>query len=92
MVNALQKLLINCMKTALVTGASQNIGKAAAISLAQAGYTVALHYHTSQTTINTVLQEVKAYSSDSFLVQADLTMVDEVEQMKVDIQSNWNTP
>lgn len=64
-------------QVALVTGAGVGIGRAVALSLAEAGAFVGIHYHRSETGAREVLQEVRARQSDGLLLQADLGCEDE---------------
>ncbi len=45
-------------KVALVTGAATRIGKGIAMSLAQAGWTVAVHFSTSENSANNTVEEI----------------------------------
>ena len=45
-------------KVALVTGAATRIGRGIAMSLAQAGWAVAVHFSTSETSANNTLEEI----------------------------------
>ncbi|RLF32559.1 MAG: hypothetical protein DRN07_04725 [Thermoplasmata archaeon] len=58
-------------KTALITGASRGIGRAIAISFAEAGAYVGINYLTHQKEAEEVLEVVKKYS-DGILVQGDV--------------------
>ena len=69
------------MKTALVTGAKQGIGKATAIALAKAGYSVAINYRSDDEVAQAVLDECNNHSENNILVQADLTASGEIEKM-----------
>lgn len=60
-------------RVALVTGAGTGIGQASAILLAQAGATVAIHYHTSISGAEKTLSEIEKSGGKGFLVKADLT-------------------
>jgi 3-oxoacyl-[acyl-carrier protein] reductase len=60
-------------RVALLTGAGTGIGQASAILLAQAGATVAVHYHNSATGAEKTLAEIQRHHGQGFLVQADLT-------------------
>jgi len=64
-------------RVALITGAGTGIGQATAILLAQAGATVAVHYHSSMTGAEKTLAEIERHGGNGFLVRADLT--DEVQ-------------
>jgi 3-oxoacyl-[acyl-carrier protein] reductase len=57
-------------KTVLITGASRGIGRATAIAFAQAGATVAIHYHQQQSTAEQVKATLPGVGH--VLVQADL--------------------
>jgi len=67
--------------TALITGASRRIGRALAIHLAQQGWNIAIHYHTSVDEATVFCKEL----SDCFPAQlfevfkADLSQVSELE-------------
>jgi NAD(P)-dependent dehydrogenase (short-subunit alcohol dehydrogenase family) len=66
-------------KTVLVTGASRGIGKAIATAFAQAGATVAVHYHQQQQVAEEVRESLAG--KGHILVQADLADASAVEQM-----------
>lgn len=68
-------------RVALVTGAGTGIGQATAILLAQAGATVAVHYHTSDAGGAETLQAIQQSGGHGFLVQADLTQELAVHKM-----------
>ncbi|PJE58239.1 MAG: hypothetical protein COU81_01760 [Candidatus Portnoybacteria bacterium CG10_big_fil_rev_8_21_14_0_10_36_7] len=65
-------------KTAIVTGSAKGLGKYLAVSLANEGFRVALHFNTNRTEADKTISEVKKKSPDSVLVQADLTKEGEV--------------
>jgi len=60
-------------KVALVTGAAKRIGRAIALRLAQDGFTLALHYHSSQREVGQLAKEIIAAGGTAQLVQADLS-------------------
>ncbi|WP_341529841.1 SDR family NAD(P)-dependent oxidoreductase [Nostoc sp. UHCC 0302] len=66
-------------KTVLVTGASRGIGKAIATAFAQAGATVAVHYHQQQQVAEEVRESLAG--KGHILVQADLADAFAVEQL-----------
>ncbi|WP_119166902.1 SDR family oxidoreductase [Algihabitans albus] len=59
-------------RTALVTGAGKRIGRAIALSLAQAGFSVAIHYKSSSAEAEAVAEEVRAAGGEATLLKADL--------------------
>lgn len=69
---------------AIVTGGSKGIGAACCRSLGEAGYRVGLNFRSSKEEALKVLSES---GSDGFLLQADLTDVDQVESMVKEIKA-----
>lgn len=61
------------MSAALVTGAGKRIGRALALTLADAGYDVGVHYHTSQADADAVVAMVEAKGRKAVALQADLS-------------------
>jgi 3-oxoacyl-[acyl-carrier protein] reductase len=62
-------------KTALVTGASRGLGRAAALTLAAAGARVIVHYSASAAAAEEVAAEIRAGGGRADLIQADLAEV-----------------
>src|SRR3979490_2089902 len=63
-------------KTALVTGASRGIGRASALSLAQAGAQVLVHYSASEKGADAVVAEIRKDGGRAEKVGADLRQAD----------------
>ncbi|MFD8705585.1 SDR family NAD(P)-dependent oxidoreductase [Kitasatospora sp. NPDC059648] len=63
-------------KTAVVTGASRGIGRAAAVRLAEHGAVVAVHYATDAAAAGDVVGAIRAAGGAAFAVQADFAAVD----------------
>ena len=59
-------------KTALVTGASRGIGRAAALALAKAGAQVLVHYSSSEAQADAVVAEIRAAGGRAEKLAADL--------------------
>ncbi|MEM5404694.1 MULTISPECIES: SDR family NAD(P)-dependent oxidoreductase [Paraburkholderia] len=59
-------------KTALVTGASRGIGRAAALALAQAGAQIIVHYGRGAREAEAVVAEITATGTRAHAIQADL--------------------
>lgn len=61
-------------RVALVTGAGVGIGRAIALTLAEAGAFVGVHYHRSATEADETLQQINETGGNGVLLQADLTV------------------
>jgi pteridine reductase len=57
---------------ALITGASQRLGKAIALELAGNGYAIGLHFHQSQSEASLTAREIEAMGVPAILLSADL--------------------
>jgi pteridine reductase len=68
-------------RTALITGAARRIGRATALSLAQSGMNIVVHYHTSAEAAGELRDQIRAVGVDAWLVQADLAERSEVEAL-----------
>ncbi|NLF34841.1 MAG: SDR family oxidoreductase [Clostridiales bacterium] len=68
-------------KTALITGASQGIGAAAARAFAEAGYAVALHYHQSEQEALALAAELSAAGHSAAAFQADMADPAQVDDL-----------
>lgn len=68
-------------KHALVTGGSRGIGRGIALKLAENGARVAVHYYVNEAAAKETLERVRKHGSDGFIVQADVSRVDDVRRM-----------
>jgi 3-oxoacyl-[acyl-carrier protein] reductase len=59
-------------RTALITGAGQNIGRACALALADAGYNVVINGRRKQSTCEAVAKEVQSKGVDALVVMGDV--------------------
>lgn len=68
-------------QVAIVTGGSQGIGAACAVTLAQAGASVVITYNRSQAKAMEVLQEIKKAKSEAIALPLDLPKSESVQSM-----------
>jgi NAD(P)-dependent dehydrogenase (short-subunit alcohol dehydrogenase family) len=70
----------------LITGASRGIGAATALQAAQAGYAVAVNYHSNSLAADEVVRQIRAQGGTAITVQADVAVESQVLAMfaKVD--------
>ena len=78
-------------KHALVTGGSRGIGRGIALKLAEDGARVAVHYHVNETAAKETLDRVRKHGADGFLVQADLSQVDDVRRLVTEVKTRFGT-
>ena len=79
-------------KVAVVTGASGQLGRVMARTLAQCGADVALHYLRNQEQAERVRAEVAALGVRAMTVQADVTVAAEVMAMRDAIVAQFGAP
>ena len=65
----------------LITGASQRIGRALALAMAEEGYTILLHYRHSRQEAQTSAKEVEQAGANCVLLQADLSELSQVKRL-----------
>jgi len=78
-------------KTALVTGASQGIGKAIIQALANKGCNIILHYFQNSKNIKKLVEELKKHNVKVSAYSANLTKVKEVKKLFNKIAKNNKT-
>jgi pteridine reductase len=78
-------ILLMIHSLALVTGGSQRLGKAFALTLARMGYSIGLHYHTSELQAQQTKMEIESFGIQVYLLKADLIQPDQIEKMFSDI-------
>lgn len=68
-------------KLALITGSSRGIGRGIALALASRGARVAVHYYRNSEAAADTLRLVRQKGSDGFVLQADVTRMEDVAAM-----------
>jgi 3-oxoacyl-[acyl-carrier protein] reductase len=79
-------------KIALVTGASGELGRVMARTLAECGATVAVHYHHNEDKARKVLADIQAQGGSGMIVQADVTQADSVRAMRETVEKELGAP
>lgn len=69
-------------RTCVVTGSSRGIGRGIAEKLGSKGANVVVNYRTSEEKAKEVKEEIESNGGDAIIAQADITDIDQVEQMK----------
>ncbi|MCL1920437.1 MAG: 3-oxoacyl-ACP reductase FabG [Kiritimatiellaeota bacterium] len=67
--------------TALITGAAKGIGRAIAIALAKDGFTVAVHYRTSEDTAKDTVGQIRAAGGTAECFCADVAQPEQVTEL-----------
>lgn len=76
--------------TVLVTGSSRGIGKAIALKLAAAGYTIAIHCRSGIEQAEDTLAKVRDAGSEGRILQFDLSDREQCRQvLEQDMEENW---
>jgi len=70
---------------ALVTGGAQRLGKAFALTLARMGYSIALHYYSSEEQAQKTKAEIESLGAAVYLFQADLTQPAQIQKLFSDL-------
>ena len=68
-------------KTAIVTGASRDIGRAVAIELARCGARVAVNFRADEKAADAVVAEIRKAGGEAIKVRADVTVPEEVNHL-----------
>jgi len=76
-------------KVAFVTGATRGIGKQIAITLAKAGFDIAVNYRKENEELETVKKEIEACSVACLPVQGDVSKFEDTEKMAKQIIDTW---
>jgi 3-oxoacyl-[acyl-carrier protein] reductase len=73
-------------KTALITGATGQLGRVMARTLAKCGANIAIHYRSNEAQALELQDEIHSYGSRATIVPADITKLDSIVAMKEIVQ------
>ncbi len=76
-------------RTALITGGSRGIGRAAADLLARAGARVAINYVRDEAAANGAVKEIRAAGGEAMALAGDVSEADQARQLVRDVVSAW---
>jgi 3-oxoacyl-[acyl-carrier protein] reductase len=79
-------------KTAIVTGASGELGRTMVRKLSAAGANVIIHYNNNSEKALALQKEIESEGNKAFCVQADITNKESIENMKKEISSSFQMP
>ncbi len=77
-------------RVALVTGGAHRVGRAIALALAEAGASIAIHYHSSAEQAQTTLAEIQALQVEAIALLANLTATSEAERLIDETIAHFN--
>ena len=75
-------------KTAVVTGASGELGRVITRTLSHCGAAVAIHYHRGHDRANALFKEISASGGKAIAVQADIAVRDEVFALRDQVKES----
>jgi pteridine reductase len=76
---------------ALVTGASDRVGRAIAIELARAGFEVAVHFRSNAAGAEETVQACRAVGGEAWSVQADVALVEDCARLVAAVGARWDS-
>ncbi len=79
-------------RTAIVTGASQGLGRGIAISLGAAGYRVVVNYFSSKSAAEETVAKIEAAGGIAVAIRADVRAPDEVEFLTTETTRLFGAP
>ena len=75
----------------LITGAARRVGRGVALTLAERGFDVAIHYNRSEDEAAAVVQQCQEAGAESFLVQGDLSTDSGCADVVAAVQARWSS-
>ncbi len=78
-------------KSALITGSSRGIGRGIALKLAERGVKIGIHYYQNEEAAADTLSQVRERGSDGFIVQADVSLPDDISRMFQQIDTQFGS-
>ncbi len=79
-------------RTALVTGATGELGRVMVRTLADAGADIAVHYSRNQAKADDLVEACRAKGSKAVMVQADITRKADIEAMRETVTASLGAP
>lgn len=79
-------------KTALITGATGQLGQAMVNTLARAGADIIIHYRNNEKRATQLKEKLHTLGVEGFTAQADVGVEKDVSRMRSDIQSRFRLP
>jgi 3-oxoacyl-[acyl-carrier protein] reductase len=76
---------------ALVTGASQGIGRATALRLARDGVDLAVHFLTHEAEAQDVVKRIQALQREAFPLRADLRDLSAIPRLARELEEHWDS-
>lgn len=76
-------------KVALVTGGAVRVGRALSLGLAEAGYDVAVHYHSSSTAAREVGRRIEELGRRAVLIEANIAEPHGVEAIAAQVREHY---
>ena len=77
------------MKSAIITGSSRGIGKAIAIYLAKAGYSVVINYDRDEMAASSTVEEIRELGADVLAIKADVSWKEDAENLVNRVMEEW---
>ena len=76
-------------RVAMITGASRGIGAATALISAKRGFRVVVNHRASAPQAEEVVAAIAAAGGEAIAIKADVTALDEVAEMVVEVDQRW---